>query len=181
MKDSWVLSGVGDRVQQLTLRRAGDPKRHVVRPVLTTRDDCARLQKSRRQLYRCLRTERLRRCARVWDQWLFAKSEVDRFVRSAIPSTLRRFFWDVPFSSLSSDRHRDFILGRILEFGDRGAVHWAFRAYSRAEVAAFLMGRGADVLSKRTWHFWVMQLGVKPGRRGKRSWRFRGRAWGGVS
>ena len=181
MNETWVLSGVGDRALQLKLQRIGDQKEQVVQPVLTTRDVCARLHKSRRQLYRYLRTGRLRPCARVWGQWLFAKLDVDRFTQTGVPMNLRRFFWDVRLSTLSAEGHRDFILSRILEYGDRDASKWARRTYPRAELVAFLLGRGADILSKRAWHFWAVQLGVKPTQRRKESWRARGRVLGGVS
>ena len=181
MKTTWVLSGVGDRPLQLELPGSGDQKKRTIGPVLTTQDVCVRLRKSRRQLYRYLRAGRLQPCARVWGQWLFAKPDVDRFTQTGVPLNLRRFFWDVRLSTLSIEGHRDFILSRILEYGDLDASKWARRTYPRAELVAFLLGRGAEILSKRAWHFWAVQLGVQPTQRRKESWRARGRALGGVS
>jgi hypothetical protein len=113
-------------------------------------------------------------------QWLFAKPDIDQFVQRKLPSVLRRFFWDVRLAELSVDRHRDFILGRLLEFGDRQALAWVFRTYPLELVAAFLKGRGADVLSRRAWQFWALQVGLSARMRGRSSWRSRGRSWGGL-
>jgi hypothetical protein len=151
-----------------------------VHPVLTVRDACRRLGKSRRQLYRYLRTGRLRPCAQVLGQWLFSPAEVEAAASGGIPSRFRRLFWDVRLSDLSPPQHRDFILTRILEFGDQTALRWLFTAYPRKELVTFLEGRGAERLSRRTWNFWSLYLGPPRRTRRRRSWRSHGRAWGGV-
>lgn len=146
----------------------------------TVKEVCQRLRKSRRQVYRYLRMGRLRPCAQVLGQWLFAPADIARWTTQGLPKRLRVFFWDVSFSSLSSREHRDFILGRLLELGDREAIRWVFRTYPRPALVAFLKGRGTDVLSRRNWHFWSSQLGID--RKGLRasSWRHAGRSWGGI-
>ena len=180
MKDGWTLSGVGRQVLRLTTVSAHGGRRSAISPVLTVADVCRRLRKSRRQVYRYLSAGRLRPCAQVLGQWLFAKAEIDRCAKTHVPSALWRFFWDVRLASLSVDRHRDFILARLLAFGDRQALRWAFRTYPRQQAARFLATRGADVLDRRTWQFWASQLGVRRRRSRTSSWRSRGRAWGGL-
>ena len=180
MKYAWILTGVDGQVQRLSVRSAGATTGTVVHPVLTVRDVCRRLGKSRRQLYRYLRTGRLRPCARVLGQWLFSPAEVEAAAHGAVPGTLRRLFWDVRLSSLSVVRHQEFILARILEFGDSDALRWLFKTYPREQMVSFLEGRGAERLSRRAWTFWMAHVGRRPRTRRRRSWRFRGRAWGGV-
>lgn len=181
MDTHWILDGVGDQLTAWRLRRPGDHRAIAVSPVLTARDVCRRLGKSRRQVYRYVRTGRLQPCGRVLGQWLFAATEVERCGRRSLPVMLRPFFWDVRLSSLSLDRHGAFIMGRLLEFGDRPAIRWLLRSYPRKALAAFLNGRGREVLPKRTWRFWALQLGIDARRRRRAGWRFQGRAWGGVS
>lgn len=176
MEHEWTLSGAGDELLRLTYRRDATSAAVTVSPVLTVTDVCHRVGKSRRQVYRDLQAGRLRPCTQILGQWLISKAEVDRLAKSRLPACLKRFFWDVPFSSVSVDAHGDFILARLLEEGDRSALRWLFRVYPRNRVVNFLKGRGAAVLSKRAWQFWASQLGLNAKERRGSSWRLRGRA-----
>lgn len=180
MNMSWTLRGRGERLLRLTYRQEPDPHATLVSPIFTVGDVCRQLGKSRRQVYRYLHAGRLQPCVRVLGQWLFATSEVDRVERTAVPRRFRRFFWDVRIADLSVDQHQDFILGRLLEDGDRQALHWLVRTYSRETVAAFLKGRGVEVLSRRAWQFWSVYVGLPVRERMRPSWRQRGRSWGGI-
>jgi len=180
VKYDWILAGVGTRALRLRYRSASTPQSTTVSPILTVGDVCRRLRKSRRQVYRYLRAGRLKSCAHVLGQWLFAPADVERATHANIPRWLQRYFWDTRVSSLLREDHSAYILARILEFGDRRALQWLFHAYPRHQVTAFLTGRGADVLPARTWQFWARYLGL-PVRRPGRSWRSRGRVWGGLS
>ena len=180
MKASWLLEGNDGRIRQLTLRH-GDGRPMCVRPVLTAREVCRRLGKSRRQVYRYVRAQQLQPCARVLGQWLFSEDELQHLRRGGVPGFLRQVFWDVRLSDLSLSRHQDFILTRILEFGDRAALRWLFAAYPRKELVGFLQGRSAERLSRRAWNFWRLVLELPPATPRRVSWRLRGRAWGGVT
>ena len=178
MEDQWALSGVGNRALRL-IRQPGGGPRETISPVLTVREVCRRLHKSQRQVYRYLTEGRLTPCARILGQWLFSDGEVTQFTQRGVPRALKPLFWDVRLSTLIVTRHRDFILGRVLEYGDRAAVRWAIETYSRHQVRAFLRGRGADLLSRRAWHFWASQFGLNARQRAGRPWRRPGRRWGG--
>ncbi|MBI3332624.1 MAG: helix-turn-helix domain-containing protein [Candidatus Omnitrophica bacterium] len=177
---AWTLSGVGERPSRLV--RAGRPGRPAVaiHPVLTVQEVCRRLRRSRRQVYRYLKGGRLRPCAQVLGQWLFSMEEVRRFRGDRLPAFLKPFFWDTRLADLSLERNRDFVLARLLESGDRRALRWVFKAYRREELRSFLEGRGAEVLSERTRHFWLLLLGEEASVRSRPSWRRRGRRWGGI-
>lgn len=175
----WVLKGAGERIRELTVLQEGRPAQTVPQP-LTVQEVCRLLGKSQRQVYRYLKAGRLRPCARILGQWLFSSEEVERFRKSGIPVSLKVFFWDVQLSDLSADHHRDFILGRLLETGNRKALRWLFQTYSRNSILAFLSKRGTALLSQKSWHFWALQLGKEPKALSKKSWRSPGRRWGGV-
>lgn len=177
---SWVLSGVGGRLQRLTVRRARGGTATIVSPVCTVAEVCQRLRKSQRQVYRYLDAGRLEPRGKILGQWLFATGDVDALARRTVPTAFRRFFWDVQLSTLSVDRHQDFILARLLEFGDRRAIQWLLRTYARRLLIRFLRGRGGAVLPKRVWQFWALQLGLGARARRPRSWRSSGRHWGGL-
>lgn len=179
MKERWTLKGEGERL--LELRGGLEPGRaSAARPAVTVQEVCRLLKKSRRQVYRYVKAGRLKPRARILGQWLFSREEVDRFRNHPAPSFLKPLFWDVRLSDLSVDHHRDFILGRLLEWGDRQALQWLFRTYSREAILNFLRRRGTALLSRRSWHFWTLQFGRKPPRRQRGSWRLQGRRWGGV-
>lgn len=148
--------------------RAGRPA-ETVRPVLTVQEVGRLLRRSRRQIYRYLRAGRLRPCARILGQWLFGPEEVRRFREGGLPRFLRPLFWDVRLADLSAEHHRDFILARLLESGDRRALRWLLQAYPRGAIRDFLERRGRRVLSRRAWNFCALQVGVvgraDPGRR----------------
>ncbi len=179
MDNRWVLKGAGGRIRELAVFPEGRPTQTVPQP-LTVQEVCRRLGKSQRQVYRYLKAGRLRPCARILGQWLFSPEEMERFRTSGLPAFLKAFFWDVQLSDLSADHHRDFILGRLLETGDREALRWLFRTYSRDSILAFLSKRGTDLLSQKSWHFWAFQLGKEPKALSNKSWRSPGRRWGGV-
>lgn len=177
MEMTYRLTIRGDRVLTVHAPDARGRMHEVARVAWTVHDVCRTMRKSRRQVYRYLRTGRLQPCARVLGQWLFAPEAVERFRRDAVPSRLRPFFWDVELAQLSVERHRDFILARLLELGDGDAVRWACSVYPREAIKAFLMHRGADLLSTRTWHFLASQLGLPRRSRPPASWRRRSRSW----
>ena len=179
MRSQWILKGTGGKIQELVLSTEGHPGQEISQP-LTVQEVCRLLRKSQRQVYRYLKAGRLRPCARILGQWIFSFEEVQRFQKPGMPVSLRPFFWDAQFSGLSVDHHRDFILGRLLEVGDRRALRWVFQTYSRNLIFDFLGKRGTDLLSPRSWHFWALQLGREPRVLSKKSWRSQGRRWGGV-
>ena len=90
---------------------------------------------------------------------------------SSLPRWLQSFFWDARLRSISIGDHANYVLERLLEFGDWRALRWVFATYSRARVRAFLLSRGADVLSPRTWSFWSLYCGLNGPQRAHQSWR----------
>ena len=181
MEIAWELRGTDTRVSSLArLGKDGRPLQ-VVRPILTVQEVCRRLHRSRRQIYRYLRAGRLKACARILGQWLFSEEEIRLFQSGRLPEFLRPFFWDVRVADLSPKNHQEFILGRLLESGDRQAVDWTLKIYSREALLSFLRGRGEAVLSKRARNFWILLLGAGVRRPGREAWRRRGRSWGGAS
>ena len=181
MNKRWVLEGTGEHLLRLRRLGSGGHPEETIAPLLTVQDVCRRLRKSRRQVYRYLRAGRLSACARILGQWLFDPRALDRLRRASLPPAFRRFFWDTPLSSLSVETHRDFILGRLLEWGDRQALRWVFRTYPKASLKEFLRRRGVEILSKKNWRFYALLLGLDPNLQSRRRWRHAGRRWGGIS
>jgi hypothetical protein len=132
------------------------------------------LRRSRRQVYRYLRSGELRAAGKLLGEWLLERGDVVRLARSPlavqpVPSRLQPLFPEYDTSSLNAGRDRALALSRVLELGGLGEARWAFRRYSRKEIAAFLRADGARMLSPRALRLWSLYLGVRP--RTVPSWR----------
>lgn len=182
MKSTWHLAGEGRRLLSLAYSSEKGQGERKVSPVLSVGDVCRLLRRSRRQVYRYINGGNLKPCARIMDQWLFAKGEVERFQRDKLPLSFRPLFWDAKLSDVDPRSHRDFVLSRILEYGDRDAIRWAFHEYPRREFMDFLKKGASRLLSRRSLVFWTSYLGVKfPAYPARRDWQQQARRWGGLS
>lgn len=83
----------------------------------------------------------------------------------SLPAATRRLFpesgglpGDFPSDLLDLQDHAPFVIGRLLEDGDRKDLAWLFRTYGSERIAAWLRERGARQLSQRSRAFWHMIL-----------------------
>jgi hypothetical protein len=76
-----------------------------------------------------------------------------------IPESLRPFFWDVDFESLSLHNFSYFIISRLMEHGDDEALRFLMRAFSRLELRETL--RTSRSISRRSRKFWALLLEMK--------------------
>lgn len=77
-----------------------------------------------------------------------------------LPDFLKPLFWDADFAALDPARHRDYMIGRILEYGDVAETRWMRTTYTREEIARVL--RQARWLSPRSAAYWSLILDVPP-------------------
>ena len=77
---------------------------------------------------------------------------------AAIPERSCWLFWDVDVSTLDLERHADYILPRVLEFGGIDEVRWAMAVYGMDSIHRFLRDVGHPELSERTLRFWRAAL-----------------------
>ena len=69
-----------------------------------------------------------------------------------IPQFLKKYFWDTDFSKLDKNFHSQFIIGRILEYGDKNAVEWLFKYFKKSEFKEALeKKRNISPLSANYW------------------------------
>ena len=78
-----------------------------------------------------------------------------------VPPSLHPLFWDCRPETLDAETHAPFILERLFEYGSLAGVRWAIETYGPDRVKAFLRGRGARTLSRKTLSFWTMLLGIE--------------------
>lgn len=68
------------------------------------------------------------------------------------PLSLKKYFWDTDFSQLNKDSYSQFIIGRILEYGDKKAVEWLFKYFKKSELKEALeKKRNISPLSANYW------------------------------
>jgi hypothetical protein len=65
---------------------------------------------------------------------------------------LKKYFWDVDVNQLDHKKHQDYIISRILEYGDPGAVHWLFENFNKKMIKGTVL-KHRD-FSARSANFW---------------------------
>lgn len=71
---------------------------------------------------------------------------------------LKRFFWDIDFDTLDFEKNKEYIVARILEYGDIEAIVWLFATYSKEAIKKVLINQ--HDFSVKTANFWSQILGV---------------------
>ncbi len=79
--------------------------------------------------------------------------------QAEIPSAFSPFFWDVHLHELDGNRHRIFIIERLLNEGDHHTLRWLFEAYTEEELReAVMTARG---LNRKTARYWQHYFGLR--------------------
>jgi len=74
------------------------------------------------------------------------------------PEFLKKYFWDVQFEKIDLHKNREYILKRILNYGDEKAVAWMYRNFEKPEmVNALSKFRG---YSQKSANYWALMLDV---------------------
>lgn len=79
---------------------------------------------------------------------------------SAIPKTAAPFFQEYTFADLDSRRDAGLVIERLLAYGNRVEIAWAFSEYGRERVRQWLIASGADRLPMRRYTLWCLLLDV---------------------
>ena len=80
-----------------------------------------------------------------------------------LPEEVTRLFWDVDPDAVDLDRHRDYVMERVMSRGGWTAMRWLRARYSTRELRSFLE-RKADRLAPRELAYWALiaELDVDP-------------------
>ena len=71
-----------------------------------------------------------------------------------IPQNLKRYFWDTDFNSLNIEKHKKYIIERILELGDDEAVKWLKDIFKKDEIINAL--KTSRRISRKSLNFWTL-------------------------
>ena len=77
-----------------------------------------------------------------------------------LPEFLKPYFWDVKFSTLDIEEHRNFILKRVIDRGNTRALRWALAHYPVESIKEIIF-KSRDV-SRKTANFWAKILSLDP-------------------
>jgi len=66
-------------------------------------------------------------------------------------------FWDTDISDINIEKHSEYIIRRILEYGDLGSVKWMFKTY-RENLIKKVLNESRDI-SKKSSSYWKLFFG----------------------
>lgn len=78
-----------------------------------------------------------------------------------LPTELHRYFWDIDPKRLNVRRFRQFVIERILEFGDEKAIRWLRQTFGDDAIKEVVCK--SRRISKRTANFWRLFLDIPKG------------------
>lgn len=71
-----------------------------------------------------------------------------------LPLFLKKYFWDVDFDKLDLSKRTEYIILKLLEYGDIEAVRWLFKNVSRTAIKKVILTQKG--LSPKSGHFWSL-------------------------
>ncbi len=71
-----------------------------------------------------------------------------------LPDKFKKYFWDCDFSELNIINHKDYILNRLLAYGDLSVINFIFTTFSLSDISVFLNIKGQKSLSRTNYLFW---------------------------
>lgn len=75
-----------------------------------------------------------------------------------IPDELHWLFWDVEPDSIDLEKHRDYVLERVMTRGNWQAMRWLVRTFPGRQLSDFLARKG-ERLPPRERAFWSLIAG----------------------
>jgi hypothetical protein len=75
-----------------------------------------------------------------------------------IPQAFKKFFWDADFAKLKFPEHRNYVLGKLMVYGDLDSIKWILDTFDRGTISRYLEKRGERTLDKKSYIFWTKIL-----------------------
>ena len=76
-----------------------------------------------------------------------------------LPAFLEPFFWEIDFSCLRLPGREDYVIERLLEYGDDRAIHWLKATFPPEAISRVV--RRSRCLSRNTANLWGLILDIK--------------------
>jgi len=75
-----------------------------------------------------------------------------------LPVFLKKYFWDVDFENIDLDTHPQYVLARLLEYGDEKAVSWMKKNFTRRQIEDVLFHYRS--VSPQSANFWAIIFNI---------------------
>lgn len=69
-----------------------------------------------------------------------------------LPNFLEKYFWEIDFDKLDFKKRPEYVILRLLEYGDTKALRWLFKNISKKKIKEVIKKRRS--LSTRSLYFW---------------------------
>jgi hypothetical protein len=79
-------------------------------------------------------------------------------MQTKIPDFVKKYLWDVNEKDLSADTHKNFIIERVLEYGDFDSLKWIQENFGREEIIEVL--KTSNKLSRNTGNLYALYFNV---------------------
>ena len=74
---------------------------------------------------------------------------------------IAKFFWDVDFSTVTWEQHRNFIVRRILQYGDLSSLRWLRLKMGDEGLRAWIVTHNGRGLNPRQVRYWALILNIE--------------------
>ena len=71
-----------------------------------------------------------------------------------LPITYKKYFWDCDFNRLDLNTHKEFIVKRLLNYGDLKAIKYVLCEIPQKYVSDLIKTNGQNILSRTNYLFW---------------------------
>ncbi len=75
-----------------------------------------------------------------------------------LPSYAKKYFWDIDANKLDAARHADYVVARLLQYGDVRSMRWLLAHVSSQKIRRVIMRRRG--LSSKSANFWGLFFGI---------------------
>jgi hypothetical protein len=81
--------------------------------------------------------------------------------RAVFPSEIAAYFWDVDVASIDVEKHKDYVIERLMSRGDLHAMAWLRARFDLSDLRSFLLRRGHRALAPRELSYWALICDVE--------------------
>lgn len=126
-----------------------------------------KFKKTKRQIYRYIKSGKLVPFAKILGEWLFSAEEIEKlakykmFKMRKINKSMKWLFPEYEFSKLESDFDSELIITRILERGDTKSVLWMIKSYPLGLIIDVIKNKAVRVLSDKSLNYWCWLFKIK--------------------
>ena len=75
-----------------------------------------------------------------------------------LPAFLKKYFWDAEFKNIDAEVYSQYVLAKLLEYGDQKAISWLKRNFTRNQIEDVLFRYRS--VSPQSANFWAVIFNI---------------------